>query len=85
ALANAARGDGPRALVERARDLRARGLLIHAIDWGFLTRSDATSPQDVGIWGSLKGSILTMLVTLLLAFPVGTLAALYLEEYAPRN
>jgi phosphate transport system permease protein len=48
-------------------------------------RSDATDPQLVGIWGALKGSILTMIVTLLLAFPVGVLAALYLEEYAPKN
>jgi hypothetical protein len=39
----------------------------------------------VGIWGALKGSMLTMLVTLALAFPIGVLAALYLEEYAPRN
>ena len=29
--------------------------------------------------------MLTMLVTLLLAFPIGVLAALYLEEYAKRN
>ena len=39
----------------------------------------------MGIWGALKGSILTMLVTLALALPVGVFAALYLEEYAPRN
>ena len=41
--------------------------------------------QQVGIWGALKGSILTMLVTLGLAFPIGVLSAIYLEEYAPRN
>jgi phosphate transport system permease protein len=52
---------------------------------GFLTGSDATDPSRVGVWGALKGSLLTMLVTLSLAFPVGALAALYLEEYAPRN
>jgi phosphate transport system permease protein len=54
-------------------------------DPGFLTRSDATSPQAVGIWGALKGSMLTMLVTLALAFPIGVFAAVYLEEFAPRN
>jgi len=54
-------------------------------DLGFLTRSDATGPQAVGIWGALKGSILTMLVTLALAFPIGVLSAVYLEEYAPKN
>src|SRR3546814_19386975 len=46
---------------------------------------DATDPTVVGIWGALKGSLLTMFVTLLLAFPVGVFAALYLEEYAPRH
>jgi phosphate transport system permease protein len=39
----------------------------------------------VGIWGAFKGSLLTMLVTLALAFPIGVLSAVYLEEYAPRN
>jgi phosphate transport system permease protein len=42
-------------------------------------------PAGGGHLGALKGSIMTMLVTLVLAFPVGVLAALYLEEYAPRN
>jgi len=55
------------------------------IDWGFLTGADATEPVRVGIWGAFKGSLLTMIVTLLLAFPVGVLSAVYLEEYAPRN
>jgi len=70
------------ALAER---LQERGVLSQNWDWGFLARSDATSPQQVGIWGALKGSILTMLITLALAFPIGVLSALYLEEYAPRN
>ncbi|HIQ18282.1 MAG TPA: phosphate ABC transporter permease PstA [Novosphingobium capsulatum] len=84
-LATAQRGDGKDALVPTARRLAAQGKLVRAFDWGFLTRSDATSPQAVGIWGALKGSIMTMLITLVLAFPVGVLAALYLEEYAARN
>jgi len=57
---------------------------LMGIDWHFLTASDATDPARVGIWGALKGSILTMLVTLVISFPVGVLAALYLEEYAPK-
>ena len=51
----------------------------------FLTGSDATDPTAVGIWGAFKGSLLTMLVTLALSFPIGVLSAVYLEEYAPRN
>ncbi len=84
-LASAMRGGGEPALQATARRLMASGKLVHAFDWGFLVRSDATSPQAVGIWGALKGSMMTMLITLALAFPVGVLSALYLEEYAPRN
>ena len=51
----------------------------------FLTASDATDPGEVGVWGALKGSFLTIIVTMGLAFPIGVLAALYLEEFAPRN
>ncbi|MFQ3665355.1 MAG: phosphate ABC transporter permease PstA [Sphingomonadaceae bacterium] len=51
----------------------------------FLANSDSTVPEQAGIWGALKGSILTILVTLALAFPVGLFSALYLEEFAPKN
>jgi phosphate transport system permease protein len=84
-LATALSGDGQAELQPLARELAERGVLYDAFDPGFLARSDATDPQMVGIWGALKGSILTMIVTLALAFPVGVLAALYLEEYAPKN
>jgi len=52
---------------------------------GFLTGADATDPTVAGVWGAFKGSLLTMLVTLALAFPIGLFSAVYLEEYAPRN
>jgi phosphate transport system permease protein len=84
-LAAAKRGDGPQALRSVASTLAAEGKLADNWDPGFLSRSDATDPQAVGIWGALKGSMLTMVVTLALAFPIGVFAALYLEEYAPRN
>jgi len=77
------KGDGSPAAEAVASRLAPRlstGLAIR-----FLTGSDATDPGRAGIWGALKGSLLTMAVTLALAFPVGTLAALYLEEFAPRN
>ncbi len=85
-LAAALRGDGANEQLKAlAGQLAADGKLERAWDPGFLSRADATGPQAVGIWGALKGSMLTMFVTLLLAFPVGVLAAVYLEEYAPRN
>jgi phosphate transport system permease protein len=84
-LANAYAQDGSLELQPLARALAERGVLHDALDPGFLSRSDATDPQTVGIWSALKGSLLTMAVTLGLAFPIGVLSALYLEEYAPRN
>ena len=61
------------------------GQFSTGFNWNFLSNSDATDPMQVGIWGAFKGSLITMIVTLLLAFPVGVFAALYLEEYAPKN
>ncbi len=84
-LASGLAGEGSPEMQALAERLVAEGSLAENWDWGFLSRSDATSPQAVGVWGALKGSILTMLVTLVLAFPIGILAALYLEEYAPKN
>lgn len=55
------------------------------LNLAFLGASDATDPSAAGVWGALKGSFLTILVTMLLAFPIGVLAALYLEEFAPKN
>ncbi|MCJ2179190.1 phosphate ABC transporter permease PstA [Novosphingobium album (ex Hu et al. 2023)] len=58
---------------------------LGGLNWDFLSGSDSTDPHVAGIWGAAKGSILTMLVTLLLSFPMGVLAAIYLEEFAPRS
>ena len=81
----AAKGTGaPDAEAIHAR-LAREGAVSRGFDWDFLTGADATDPAAVGIWGAFKGSLLTMLVTLALAFPVGVLSALYLEEYAPKN
>ncbi len=78
-------GDGSPEMRALAQQLVSEGKLAENWDFGFLGRSDATSPQQAGIWGALVGSILTMLITFSLAFPTGILAALYLEEYAPKN
>ncbi len=84
-LASGMDGEGSPEMQALAAQLEREGYLEKRFDWGFLTRSDATDPQQVGVWGALKGSILTMIVTLALAFPIGVLSALYLEEYAPKN
>jgi phosphate transport system permease protein len=65
--------------------LSQKDALRTGFNWTFLTGADATDPSSVGIWAAFKGSLMTMVITLLLAFPVGVLSALYLEEYAPKN
>jgi len=51
----------------------------------FFTAGDSREPEQAGIRGALMGSLLTMLVTMMLSFPIGVLAAVYLEEFAPQN
>ena len=48
-------------------------------------RADSTYPEIAGALAAIVGSLFTMLVTALLALPVGVAAAIYLEEYAPKN
>jgi len=51
----------------------------------FFTSGDSREPEQAGVAGALAGSALTLLTTLLLSFPIGVAAAIYLEEFAPRN
>ena len=81
----AVKRDGEPALEAFVATAEAKGAIRTRFNPGFLTSSDATDSSSVGVWGALKGSFLTIMVTMLLAFPVGVLSALYLEEFAPRN
>ncbi|MEK7343078.1 MAG: phosphate ABC transporter permease PstA [Pseudomonadota bacterium] len=81
----AAKSDGPPDAEAAVARLKNAGLLSTGFNWNFLGSSDGTDPVQVGIWGAFKGSLLTMLVTLLLSFPIGVATALYLEEYAPKT
>ncbi|MBO6544370.1 MAG: phosphate ABC transporter permease PstA [Alphaproteobacteria bacterium] len=51
----------------------------------FFTTGDSREPEQAGIWGAVVGSFLTLIVTLAVAFPLGVMAAAYLEEFAPKN
>ena len=51
----------------------------------FFQNGDSREPELAGVRGALKGTLLTMIVTLVLSFPLGVAAALYLEEFAPKN
>ena len=51
----------------------------------FFTNGDSREPEMAGVWGATMGSLLTLAITLALSFPIGVAAAVYLEEFAPRN
>lgn len=51
----------------------------------FFTSGASREAELAGIWGAVVGSFFTMIVTLSLAFPLGVAAAIYLEEFAPKN
>ena len=71
--------------IEWIDKLQAEAKIEKRLNTNFLTNGDSREPEQAGIWGALKGSLYTMLVTLLLSFPIGVAAAIYLEEFAPKN
>ena len=65
--------------------LRNHGLVERSLNWAFFTSGDSREPELAGIRGALVGSALTLLVTLVVCLPLGVAAAIYLEEFAPKN
>lgn len=65
--------------------LKAQGMVSSGFNFGFLTSSDSTEPEQAGVLGAVVGSAMMLLVTALLSVPIGVLAAVYLEEFAPKN
>ncbi len=65
--------------------LAERGQVESVFNTRFMTSGDSREPELAGIWGAVVGSFLTLVVTLLLSFPIGVAAAVYLQEFAPQN
>ena len=61
------------------------GRIEKRFNWGFFTNGTSREPEMAGIAGALMGSFYTLTLTLLFSFPIGVGAALYLEEFAPKN
>jgi phosphate transport system permease protein len=55
------------------------------LDWAFLTEGPSRHAAAAGIWPALMGSVWLIVVTALVALPLGVGAAVYLEEYGRRN
>ena len=66
-------------------DLEAAGETDKRFNASFFSHGDSREPELAGIGSAIVGSLFTMIVTLCLSFPIGVAAAIYLEEFAPRN
>ncbi len=65
--------------------LEKNGRIEKRFNRAFFTSADSREPELAGILGAAVGSALTLILTLFLSFPIGGAAAVYLEEFAPRN
>lgn len=65
--------------------LKDQGRIKSILNTSLFTNSDSTYPELAGTAAAIFGSLLTMAVTAMLSIPVGIFAAVYLEEFAPRN
>ncbi|WP_198129094.1 phosphate ABC transporter permease PstA [Azospirillum brasilense] len=65
--------------------LVANGSIRSTFNTTLFTAGDSREPEQAGILGAVVGSALTLVVTMLLSVPIGIAAAVYLEEFAPKN
>ncbi len=73
------------AAIARFDTLVAEGRVTRPLNVGLLVNPDSRFPEIAGLSGAIVGSFYAMLVCFAISFPVGIAAAIYLEEFAPRN
>ena len=71
--------------VQWIEGLHQQGLIELQFNINLFTRGDSREPEQAGIRGAVMGSLLTLVLTLMFSFPIGVAAAIYLEEFAPKN
>lgn len=71
--------------IDFIKQLQASNLISYDFSDYLIFGSASRDPEIAGIKGAFVGSMLTLLVCLLLAFPMGVATAVYLEEFAPKN
>ena len=71
--------------IEVVDRLNSQGLIQKRFNAIFFTNGDSKSPEYAGLFSAIVGSILTLLITMAVAFPIGVMTAIYLEEFAGDN
>jgi phosphate transport system permease protein len=62
-----------------------KGMISTPFNWGLFFNADSRFPELAGLAGAISGSFWSLLVCFLISFPIGIAAAIYLEEFAPKN
>ena len=65
--------------------LASAGRVSMPFNWGLFVNADSRFPEIAGLAGAITGSFYALLVCVLISLPVGVAAAIWLEEFAPRN
>jgi len=65
--------------------LKGEGRVVSTLNAAFFTTGDSREPEQAGVGGALMGSLLTILTAIILSLPISVAAAIYLEEFAPKN
>ena len=71
--------------VELFNQLNEKGAVTQPFNWALFLNADSRFPELAGLSGAISGSFWLLLVCFLISFPVGIGAAIYLEEFAPKN
>jgi phosphate transport system permease protein len=71
--------------IEWFDQLKSEGRVSTPFNWGLFFNADSRFPELAGLAGAVVGSFYALLVCFLISFPIGIAAAVYLEEFAPKN
>lgn len=66
-------------------ELAAREKMRRTFNAAFFTKADSREPEQAGVLGAVVGSLMTIIVCIAFAFPLGVATAIYLEEFARHN
>ena len=71
--------------IATVEELKAQGLIEKKFNTIFFTHGDSKNPENAGLFSAMIGSVLTLIITMIVAFPIGVMTAIYLEEFAGDN
>jgi len=88
-----AKGETPKEINPRFKEaqleafefIEKKGMVRTPFNWELFFNADSRFPERAGLAGAIAGSFYALLICFMLSFPIGIAAAVYLEEFAPKN